>query len=342
MKNRYYLLYGYDRDIFINVFTNQIKDDPLNKIIIIEPRGLYIEEFKKEFKTSNQIILESKFLTNDRLKYKYDLFKKNEIYSIDVIDNYQKKETVFSVTLTSMIEKYDIQNIQKFIINLNVIEINTLLSEFFMYQHFISKVQIEKNIQFDVKENYLRTDENETFVYYENRNLEIDLPSICLYTIDFPSSHINKNKLNQMIKQYDIEVLNNGELIPVDEIDEKLNLISNKEKFNIRHIPDKIESIIQKKYYDIIIQFNTKYFDLKPFFQLMYPLKDNILYMNKGLDIIYGNGKTMYKMYEIMYSMEFKEYMRKKREEKPKLYIFFEKRYFYDFITNKFKILEIN
>lgn len=350
MKTCYYILYGYNREIYIDTFTKQIKNKN-NILLIIEPRGMFIEEFKKEFKTSSNVVLISKILVSDKTKLKGDLYKVNDKYTLEQPEelNYQKREQVFCTSFSNIIDQYNIQNIGNFIITINLEKLDDLLKDFFLYYHFISKVQLQKGISFNVSSSFVEVggidldNENTNYKFFENRNLDIDLPSICLYTIDYPQTEINKPKLIQMIKQFDIEVLctNSDKLIPAEEIDDYINTISNKEKFNITHIPDRIESIIKKKYYDIIIQFNTKYFQNKPFFQLMYPLKENILYVNQGLDIIYGTGRTMYKMYEMMYSNVFKEYIKLKREQKGKLYHFFEKRYFYDYLFSKFKTIEI-
>jgi hypothetical protein len=345
MKKHYHLLYGYNRDNFLELLANQQNqtNEKENIIIVIEPRGQYIEEFKKEFKIKNNVILESKLIWGDKLKLKCDLYKKDNVYSIDLVHNYQKRENVFCTTLTNLIEKYNIQNISNFIISWNLLNLDTLLKEFFLYHHFISNVELQKDIQFDIFNSFIENQKKDSKITYVNRNLDIDLPNICLYTIDYPLTSINKPKLLQMVKQYEIEILNENEIIPCEEIQNIIESdgLTSKEKFNIRMIPDRIESIIKKKYYDIIIQFNTKYFNLKPFFQLMYPLKENILYINQGLDIIYGSGKTMYKMYEMMYSEKFKEYINSKREQKGKVYHFFEKRYFYEYLLSKFQTISV-
>lgn len=346
MKKRYCILYGYDRDIFLNITTNQQNDNTEheeNVIIIVEPRGQYIEQFKKEFKVSQKVILEPKLIISDKLKLSCDLYKKDKLYSIDYLENYTKRENVFCTTFSSLIDKYSIQSISNFIITFHLTDLDTMLKEFFLYHHFINNVQLQKNIRFNISNGFVEVkgneNENGSSILYANRNLDLDLPSICMYIIDYPDNSINKPKLLQMIKQYEIELLHNDELVPFDEIEELVESkeILTKEKFNIRMIPDKIENVIKKKYYDIIIQFNTKYFQFKPFFQLLYPLKENVLYIDQGIDIIYGTGKTMYKMYEMMYSQEFKEYMTKKREQKGKVYHFFEKKFYYEYLLSHFQ-----
>ena len=53
---------------------------------------------------------------------------------------------------------------------------------------------------------------------------------------------------------------------------------------------------------DIIIQFNPKYFDSKNTLQIMYPLDDNVFYINKVFDVIYGTKNCMFMLYQILKS----------------------------------------
>lgn len=341
MKKHYYILYGYNRDIFLDIYTNQIikKDNEFESILLlVEPRGNKIEEFKKDFKTSLNVVLESKLIVSGKSELTQFLYKKNETYSIEIIPDYQKREQVYCINFSKLMEKYNIQNICNFIISFNLLKLDDLLKEFFLYHHFISAVQLDNTTQFDLSKSFIESSRNDNTIYYTNRNLDIDLPNICLYTIDYPDMQINKTKLLQMMKQYDITLLNNEELLESENACEAIenNLIKSKEKFNILMLQTNIETIIKKKYYDIIIQFNTKYFQSKPFFQLMYPLKENVLYINQGLDIIYGTGRTMYKLYDMMYSEKFKEYIEIKKQQKGKVYHFFEKRYFYEYLLTQF------
>jgi hypothetical protein len=346
MKKHYYILYGYNREIFLDIYTTQIikKEKQFESVLLlVEPRGHKIEEFKKDFKTSANVILESKLIVSGKLELIQNLYKNNEVYSIEAMTEYEKKEQVYCINFSKLIENYNIQNICNFIITFNLLNLDDLLKEFFMYQHFVSAVQLRNTIKFDLLNSFIESSRDQNTIYYTNRNLDIDLPNICLYIIDYPDTQINKTKLLQMVKQYDITILNNEELVECESACELIenNLIKSKEKFNISMLQNNISSIIKKKYYDVIIQFNTKYFQSKPCFQLMYPLKENVLYINQGLDIIYGTGRTMYKLYDMMYSENFKEYINLKKQQKGKVYHFFEKRYFYEYLLKQFTTITL-
>jgi hypothetical protein len=91
---------------------------------------------------------------------------------------------------------------------------------------------------------------------------------------------------------------------------------------------------------DIIMQFNPKYFDNNKTLQIMYPLKDNILYINKVFDIIYGTKNCIYMLYQILKSKYFSDFLEVKKIAKPKLFTIFSKMYFFEYISKIFVIKE--
>jgi hypothetical protein len=91
---------------------------------------------------------------------------------------------------------------------------------------------------------------------------------------------------------------------------------------------------------DIIMQFNPKYFDNNKTLQIMYPLKDNILYINKVFDIIYGTKNCIYMLYQILKSKYFSDFLELKKIAKPKLFTIFSKMYFFEYISKIFVIKE--
>ena len=91
---------------------------------------------------------------------------------------------------------------------------------------------------------------------------------------------------------------------------------------------------------DIIMQFNPKYFDNNKTLQIMYPLKDNIIYINKVFDIIYGTKNCIYMLYQILKSKYFSDFLEVKKIAKPKLFTIFSKMYFFEYISKIFVIKE--
>ena len=102
-----------------------------------------------------------------------------------------------------------------------------------------------------------------------------------------------------------------------------------------------IKSDSETNKFDIIIQFNQKYFTTNKTLQIMYPLLDNVVYINKVFDIIYGTKNCMFMLYQILKSKYFTDYIEEKIVEKKTLFKIFSKRYFYDYISKIFVIKEI-
>lgn len=101
-----------------------------------------------------------------------------------------------------------------------------------------------------------------------------------------------------------------------------------------------IENTIVVGNLEIIIQFNPKYFDDNKTLQIMYPLKDNVLYINKMYDIIYGTKNCIYMLYQIIKSKYFTDFLEEKKTSRPKLFTIFSKIYFFDYISKIFVVKE--
>jgi hypothetical protein len=70
----------------------------------------------------------------------------------------------------------------------------------------------------------------------------------------------------------------------------------------------------------------------------MYPLKNNIIYINKMYDIIYATKNCMYMLYQIIKSKYFSDYLDDKKSINPKLFKIMSKRYFYEYIEKIFQL----
>jgi hypothetical protein len=72
----------------------------------------------------------------------------------------------------------------------------------------------------------------------------------------------------------------------------------------------------------------------------MYPLKDNVLYINKLYDIIYGTKNCIYMLYQIIKSKYFSDFLELKKLARPKLFTIFSKLYFFEYISKIFVVKE--
>ena len=340
MSVSYIILYGYDKTTFLQYISQEN-----TKVIILEPRSLQIDQFhkeKEEFKNKNYKFI-SKAITKD---LKATLYKKDNVYYLNKrIEDYEKREDIFGVQLSHLIEQEAIQNITNIVFNIPIGNLDDTLLDFSDWAHIISKLTLHINSQFKVPSTFIKKEQDENFLYYDNKNINIELPRICVYSINPKMS--NPKEFIKMIKQYDMDFVidhpieNSIEIVKDFSIIENMGTTPTSIKYTTNDTVEKLIKIFKKDYYDIIIQFNTSYFSQKKNFQLLYPTNDNTLYIHKQTDLIYGTGKCMFKLYQTMCSLEYKEHMNKKSNERPKVYKLFEKRYFYEYLNTVFQIIEI-
>lgn len=203
--------------------------------------------------------------------------------------------------------------------------------------------------------------EKSEYVYYIfcHRNLNIPLPNIAMYFSNYDYLQNNIEKLKLLIYQYQMKlIINNTQdnnktyiLIPYSDCVNNLQDLQNNKLENknntlyFEKIIENLENIFEKSKIeidtvDIIIQFSPKFLNTKVL-QIMYPLKDNILYVNKTFDIIYATKNCMYMLYQILKSKFFTDYIDRKRETiKPAIFKFVCKKYFYEYISKIFIIKE--
>jgi hypothetical protein len=164
-------------------------------------------------------------------------------------------------------------------------------------------------------------------MHYLHKNLKINNKNVLLYNIqkkenDKFCKFIQKYK----IKKYNLEIFENHEYI-YDKI-----------LYNLENIFNNYKEI---EHTNIIIQFNSNYYIKNDYFQINYEIEDALLFVNKEFDIIYSSKNCMHMLYEIIKSKYFKEYIDEQKEKKTKLFKFFSKRLFYEYISKIFKIVEI-
>jgi len=179
----------------------------------------------------------------------------------------------------------------------------------------------------------------------------------------YPESIKILNKIHKDLKRsktandpFHVKIINNLETIFTTEIRDNTN--DNISNVNINDINDdginkeinkEIDKEIDKENdtdkrdvcinnLDIIIQFNHRYLESNNTLQIMYPLKNDVIYVNKMFDIIYATKDCMYMLYQIIKSKYFSDYLDDKKKDKPGLFKIMSKRYFYDYISKIFVI----
>ena len=320
-----FIVYGYDPSIY----------DIKEPVILIEPRKRFIDKIKKD-----NITLVTKILMDKNILRTVDLYNDNTV--IEKPPSLSSKEIVYTTSLTNVIKMYNIKSIECLIINIDIDNISSVLDNAIAYNHIIKK--IKGNVkECELLKYFIKNDNSE----YCHKNLGLEIPNICLYTtpnVECVQNNSPEHKFLNFIDRYNMIVLVNGKLY-------KGNNINFKKQVSKIDIYDYISENLQKillnecltindKKIDIIIQFNPDYLIMNDIFEIKYPLEDNILHVKKSQDIIYGNKNTMCMLYNMLKSDEFKIYIEEKKALKGKLYKFFSKTFFYEYLHKHFNIKE--
>jgi hypothetical protein len=290
-----------------------------------------------------------------------------------------KKYKVYTTSMENIIKEYAIQNIHSLTININIKNCNEIIQSVEAYNHILSRIYINNqidNYQCKILDDFYSKDNegtlpssdivgkgtlpsNEgtlpTYITFTHKNLHIELPKILVYFYESQSKRLKEMTL--LIQQYKMAlVINKDEtsnqpriIVPYPEsvkcIDTEGNWLLKPSKIYYENVINNLACIFDNEDnslgLDIIIQFNPKYFDSKNTLQIMYPLDDNVFYINKVFDIIYGTKNCMFMLYQILKSKYFTDYIEEKIAEKKSLFKIFSKRYFYDYISKIFVIKEI-
>lgn len=328
----YTIIYGFDKSVLDIIKNNE-------NVILIEPFTKNIEEITKYQKQFNFEIVKKLLIPNTQ-------FAKLNIYetttSVFTLDKpistkcFMKNHVVFCCNLESIIEEYDIYHIKNIYINLNISNLKDLFNSWIKFNNLIEKVTLPMNIHkkllnilfFTFYEENILLNENFDYIHYIHKHLTLKTPKIILYDI-YPNID-NLTELNKLIKREN--------LITYDRLDLDENLFLHEK---LLFCLDKIFKIENLNEIDIIIQFNSKYYDVNKFFNINYEIQDTILYINKEYEIIYSTKNCMHMLYEILKSKYFEEYINCEKEKRKKLFKFFYKRTFYEYIQKIFKIVEI-
>jgi hypothetical protein len=352
------IIYGYIQDSLLN-YNN-------STIILVEPRKAVIDKINR-LKLNNIILIKKALVSKNSLSETVLYYDKiNNNYWVDKNDlsingtNFFNitKESVYTISLLDIISKYKIQNINNLVLNINITNNKQVLESIYQFNHIISYINIKTDFKCNLFNNfYNEKDEKSEYIIYIHKNLKLILPKIgiCFNNI---KTIVNIDKLELLIKQYQMSlIIKQRDIIEFPDSINKLNKIYNEIKvnnkkencdffheniiqnldiiFNINN--DIIENLTEtNNNLDIIIHFNPKYFEAYNTLQIMYPLKNNIIYINKMYDVIYGGKNCMYMLYQIIKSKYFSDYLDNKKSVNPKLFKIMTKRYFYEYIGKIF------
>lgn len=359
--SNYIIIYGYDDNIFN--FINET-----DKIILIEPRKNILDSLHKTpiVNYKNIIVIRKALLNVVKHNILYINKDNNNCTINDNIEesfdekslNYNyKKESIFGTSLKNILSDHEIININLLIINIHISNIFNVLASIVNYNQIISKIMIKSNIYSDFfssnntntntnlvfKENLFLNFVNQNiteaynYSYFNHKNIDIPLPKICMYLQNLNTNDIIETKIKLFTKQYNIDIFDKIEPMIFAK---KSKIITYEWILNVLEHFFNCEKNQDYKH-DIFFIFNSNYFNSHDTFPIIYPIENDILYVNKENDIIYASKSCMFMLYEILKSDYFNEYINTIKQKRKTTFYLFAKKAFYDYLEKIFMIKNI-
>lgn len=359
------IIYGYNPGCLDDILDSQGQ-----LVILIEPRTDRIDQIQslkiKDFILIKKVLVKTNLLSETIFHYDKDrdiYFMKDDGLVINGTNLFNiKKYKAYTTSMENIIKEYAIQNIHSLTININIKNCNEIIQSIEAYNHILSRIYINKqigNYQCKILDDFY-SKVLDQYITFTHKNLHIELPKILVYF--YESQNKKLKEMTLLMQQYKMALVINklpdgasarqddvSVIVPYPESIKYIDTgILKPSKIYYENVINNLACIFDSdtlpsnsSELDIIIQFNPKYFDSKNTLQIMYPLDDNVFYINKVFDVIYGTKNCMFMLYQILKSKYFTDYIEEKIAEKKSLFKIFSKRYFYDYISKIFVIKEI-
>lgn len=319
MKIEKTIIYGFSDNSFITSLLKQ-KDT-----ILIEPRKHILDTLQPIAGTLikkgiYKDITETTMHANSSRIYSFNCELKDET----------RRERVFTTSIYDILLQYPIKEIRSFIFNIEISNLYEILTDLSVFNHIVSRLVFLKNthIKHPILNNFILSDQDETFVTYTDKNINVSLPKIFMYDFGKHLKH-NTDAKNMFTQQYNIREI----LIP--------KLIKNKQ------FHDSVLEILTFFFQtectgcDIIVINNNDFFSSKRvMYPIYYPIQEDFIHLLKEFDIIYGGKSTMFLLYQMLLSDDFSEYLDLQVKQRPILR-YNSKRVFYEYIEKIFKVQNI-
>jgi hypothetical protein len=334
----YNIIYGYNEEYILDNLKNGSNGV---KTIVIEPRKEKLDQIQSIQKTFPNVITIKKCLVSKTKIYSTLLFNTGtNSYSVPADSNSQSygisvgaKQEVFATTFSDIMLQYKIGNVTKLVFNINVDNINAVLEKIMDYNQIISSISFNNSL-FDSPPakslvNFERVKDQDEFTTYDHKNLHIPLPSLCM--------HVENESLHKL---------------PPDML-QKFDLF--KKQYNI-HVYKTSYTLKKKIYYydyichilkdyfandndhEIFFLFNSAYLKNNYTFPILYPVKNDTLYVNESFDIFYGSKSCMFMLYQLLTASNFKEFIASKKKA---LLSIFAKKYTMEYLSQVFTLKTI-
>lgn len=317
------------------------KSIPTQNIVLIEPRKNIIEQIKPALDTFPHVMLLPKLLIHDNTYKEQTMYVTDTLGTHTYLINYPgdtmviRKEKCYTTSLCNIIREHKIQVVDKLIINLPIDNTKDILTNACVYDHIISYLQVHASPFFDemnadflqpcFRKDTLQTQDN--YFRFVNKNLNVPLPKIAMFLTE-PVSDSCQSKLDLLVAQYNITVL-------------PLPYLTKKEapyEFTANSLQAIFANPTLNGSFDMFMQFNPRYLNNNDVFKLLFPLKPDVIYLNRPYDIIYATKNGAHMLYQILKSTYFTDHMNVLERNRKAIFKLFRKQYFYDYISQIFVI----
>jgi hypothetical protein len=311
--------------VCLEQFMGWVKSTPAMQVVLVEPRKNMLDLIIPQVEKLANVLLIPKLLVHDNIPKEKTVYRtENGGFHVNYPNNeiVIGKEKCYTTSICNLVREYKIQVIDKLIININVSNCSEILTNACFFDHIISRIKI-KNFTASSFEAHMfnlkcfrseQLEENDQgYETYVNKNLNIVLPKIAMVLTE-PVPDACRSSFDLLVTQYNIQV------IPFAYCDKK----SAPYDFTVGWL-ENVFSHDTNRDFELIIQFNPRYLLSSDVFKIMFPLKSDLIYLNRPFDIIYTTRNCAHMLYQILKSSFFTDHMNSHEKTRKAIFKLFRK-----------------
>jgi hypothetical protein len=313
---------------FVNV--DELTDSSDSSVILVEPRKHVLDTLTQQRLPSNVVLIAKLLTPVDALGEQtlYTVPNDHKVYVDYNGSNPFKRQKVFTTSLHNIIQQYQIQNLKELVINISIDNIKDVIGSVSCFHHIISRIRFVDGCECNdvdfIVHYFVRDNHQQGYTTFVHKNLNIPHPKVLMFLTTKVPVHLQKT-FDLLMAQYDIDVHTPTVELSKTTLHDTLRSIG--------------ETMIHSQKYEYVFQFNPKYLLQNKTFQLLHPVQEDTIFINREYDIIYTSAKTMCMLYQIITGEHFGEYIETKRQQRPiGIFKLIHKRYVYDYLTVPFTL----
>lgn len=291
-------------------------------VVLIEPRKAIVDSLQSKLPAGVKLVVR---VLDDNIKETILYTTESQHYALSQSHSFSHRQIVYSTTIKDIIDELGIQHIDNLFLNLNIDNIPQIIQSTLPYNHIISSISLHKDVHTSpthpVLESYFTVQEEEDpdgYHSYVHKNINMQQPHMCLALLDKVPNHLI-DKFNTTSSQLNITSV----------------VLSTKQKLlhdNITHALDNIFANNEADSAELILLLNPKYLNNHDYIHVLYPVEDNVIYIDKTTDTFYASKACFRMLHQIIRSKYYTSYF----NDKPKILPFLARKYFYEYFSTVF------